>query len=149
MSLEIPPPGTRGEKMPGAAVAIMGLIPPVYRLLGGRGMGRTVVLTTVGAKSGKKRDVHLMSFAEGDAWLVVASKGGDPKHPGWYLNMAHHPDQVWVQAGTRRVRVKPELVKGADRAKAWQRVVSEFSNYAKYEKTTDREIPVVRLTPVP
>ena len=149
MSLEIPPPGTRGEKMPGAAVAIMGLIPRVYRLLGGRGMGRTVVLTTVGAKSGRTRDVHLMSFAEGDAWLVVASKGGDPKHPGWYLNMARHPDQVWVQAGTRRVRVKPELVKGADRAKAWQRVVSEFSNYAKYEKTTDREIPVVRLTPVP
>jgi deazaflavin-dependent oxidoreductase (nitroreductase family) len=148
MPVEIPPPGSRGEKMPGAAVAIMGVIPRLYRLLGGRGMGRTVILTTVGAKSGKKRDAHLMGFAEGDGWLVVASKGGDPKHPAWFLNMARHPDQVWVQVGSRRMRVRPETVKGDARAKAWKRIVSEFSNYAGYEKKTDREIPVIHLTPV-
>jgi len=148
MSIEIPPAGSRGEKLPRAAVAVMGLMPALYRLLGGRGMGQTVILTTVGAKTGKKRDAHLTSFKEGDGWLVVASKGGDPKHPAWYLNLARHPDQVWLQVGSRRMRVRPELVKGDARAKAWTRIVAEYSNYSGYEKKTDRVIPVVRLTPV-
>ena len=148
MSIEIPPSGSRGDKLPRAAVALMGLMPALYRLLGGRAMGPTVILTTVGAKTGKKRDAHLTGFKEGDGWLVVASKGGDPKHPAWYLNLARHPDQVWLQVGSRRMRVRPELVKGDARAKAWTRIVAEYSNYAGYEKKTDRVIPVVRLTPV-
>jgi deazaflavin-dependent oxidoreductase (nitroreductase family) len=148
MSIEIPPSGSRGDKMPGAAVAVMGLLPAVYRLFGGRGMGRTVILTTVGAKTGKQRNAHLMSFKEGDGWLVVASKGGDPKHPAWYLNLAHNPDQVWLQVGSKRMKVRPEVVKDDARAKAWKRIVSEYSNYGGYEKKTDREIPVVRLTPI-
>jgi hypothetical protein len=62
--------------------------------------------------------------------------------------MASHPDEIWVQVGSRRTRVNAESLKGAERAKAWRRIVSEFSNYGGYEKKTDREIPVVRLTPV-
>jgi len=123
-------------------------MPGLYRLLKGRGMGWSLILTTVGAKTGLKRDAHLTTFPEGDGWLVVASKGGDPRHPAWYTNMAAHPDEVWVQVGNRRLRVKPETLKGAERANAWRRIVSEYANYGTYEKKTDREIPVVRLTPV-
>jgi deazaflavin-dependent oxidoreductase (nitroreductase family) len=134
--------------MPRAAIVVMGLIPGLYRLLNGRGMGRTLVLTTVGAKTGQKRDAHLTAFPEGGGWLVVASKGGSATHPAWFLNMARHPEKIWVQVGSRRLRVSAESLKGAERAKAWRRIVSEFSNYGDYEKKTDREIPVVKLTPV-
>lgn len=147
MSVEITPSGSRGRKMPRVAVAILGLMPRVYRLVNGRGMGSSLILTTVGAKSGLIREAHLRTFQEGNGWLVVASKGGDPAHPAWYLNMARHPSEVWVQVGGRRTRVKPESLKGAARAKAWQRIVSKQSNFSGYEKNTDREIPVVRLTP--
>jgi|SRR5665213_1839755 len=146
--MEITPHGTRGAKMPRAAVAMMGVMPRLYRLLGGRGMGPTLILTTIGAKSGLKRDAHLTSFPEGEGWLVVASKGGAAAHPAWYLNMAGHPDDLWVQIGKRRTRVKAATLKGADRAKAWERIVSKMSNYGGYQKKTDREIPVVKLTPV-
>lgn len=148
MSVEITPRGSHGWKMPRALILGMGLIPAVYRLVNGRGLGATLVLTTVGAKSGQKRDAHLTAFPEGDGWLVVASKGGSATHPAWYINLARHPDEVWVQAGRRRTRVKAESLKGADRAKAWKRIVSTYSQYGDYEKRTDREIPVVRLTPV-
>jgi deazaflavin-dependent oxidoreductase (nitroreductase family) len=148
MSVEITPTGTRGGKLPRAAIAMMGVMPGLYRLLGGRAMGRTLVLTTIGARTGYKRDAHLTAFPEGDGWLVVASKGGDATHPAWFVNMARHPDQVWVQVGRRKVRVKPETLKGAARAAAWKRIVAEFSNYGDYERKTDREIPVIRLTPV-
>lgn len=133
--------------MPRVAVALMGLMPGLYRLLKGRGMSWSLILTTVGAKTGLKRDAHLTAFPEADSWLVVGSKGGSATHPAWYINMARNPDQVWVEVGNRRTRVKPETLKGADRAKAWRRIVSEYGNYGAYEKKTDREIPVVRLTP--
>ena len=149
MSVEVTPQGRRGFKMPRAAIAMMGLMPGLYRLLNGRGMGSTLILTTVGAKSGQKREAHLTSFPEGDGWLVVGSKGGSATHPAWYINMAEHPDEIWVQVGNRRTRVTAESLKGEARMKAWRRIVSKFSNYADYEKRTDREIPVVSLTPVP
>jgi deazaflavin-dependent oxidoreductase (nitroreductase family) len=148
MSVEITPAGKRGSKLPRAAIAMMGVMPGLYRLLGGRAMGPTLVLTTIGAKSGQKRDAHLTAFPEGDGWLVVASKGGDATHPAWFVNMARHPDQVWVQVGKRKLRVEPATLKGAARGTAWKRIVAEFSNYAEYEEKTDREIPVIRLTPV-
>ncbi len=134
--------------MPRAAVAAMGLMPGLYRLVGGRGMGPTLILTTIGAKTGRRRHAHLRAFPEGDGWLVVGSKGGNPTHPAWFVNMARHPDQVWVQAGTRKVHVKPETMKGVVRASAWKRIVADASNFGDYERKTDREIPVVRLTPV-
>jgi deazaflavin-dependent oxidoreductase (nitroreductase family) len=134
--------------MPQFAKTILGVMPRLYRLLNGRGMGPTLILTTVGAKSGRKREVHLTAFREGDGWLVVGSRGGSTGHPAWYLNMARHPDEVWVQVGSRFTRVKTETLKGDARAKAWQRIVSKYSTYSAYQRSTDREIPVIRLTPV-
>jgi deazaflavin-dependent oxidoreductase (nitroreductase family) len=147
--VDVTPTGTHGWKMPRVAITMMGLMPGVYRLLNGRGLGPTLILTTIGAKSGKTRDAHLTSFPDGDGWLVVGSKGGSATHPAWYINMAGHPDEIWVQVGDRRTRVKAETLKGDARAKAWKRIVAEFSNYGDYEKRTDREIPVIRLTPIP
>ena len=148
MSVEMPPKGTRGSKLPRPAIVLMGLMPGLYHLLGGRAMGPTLVLTTIGSKTGQKRDAHLSTFPDGDGWLVIASKGGDPNHPAWFVNMARHPDQVWVQVGSRKMRVKPETLKSADRAGAWKRIVSQASHYGVYQSKTDREIPVIRLTPV-
>jgi deazaflavin-dependent oxidoreductase (nitroreductase family) len=148
MSVEITPTGTRGGKLPRVAIAMMGLMPGLYRLLGGRAMGPTLVLTTIGSKTAQKRDAHLTAFPEGGGWLVVASKGGEATHPAWFVNMARRPDQVWVQVGKRKVRVKPETLNGDARAAAWTRIVAESSIYDDYARKTDREIPVVRLTPV-
>ena len=106
-------------------------------------------LTTVGARSGLPRTVPLGWFPDGEnRWLVVASTGGAARHPDWYVNMAKNPDQVWIQLGKRRVRVRPESLRGAEREEAWQRVVAATPTYGDYQKKTDRVIPVVRLTPV-
>ena len=92
----------------------------------------------------------LSYFADGkDAWLVVASLGGAAQHPAWYFNMAKNPDQIWVTIKGRKRRVRAELLKGAERAAAWQRITAVAPNYKGYQEQTDREIPVVRLTPAP
>lgn len=107
-----------------------------------------VLLTTTGAKTGKEHTHALGGFADGkDTWLVVASNGGAAKHPAWFINLAKNPDQVWLQVGNRRWRVKVESLQGADRDSAYARVVAVASNYGRYPQKTDREIPVLRLTP--
>ena len=107
-----------------------------------------VLLTTVGAKTGKERTHVLGGFADGDnAWLVVASKGGAPTHPAWFINLAKNPDKVWIEVGNRKLAVKAESLKGADREKALARVAAIAPRYGEYQKKTDREIPVIRLTP--
>lgn len=104
-------------------------------------------LTTVGAKSGLQRQSTVACFADGaNAWLVVASAGGSPTHPAWFFNLAKHPDQVWIEVGNRKLRVRPETLSGDARAAAWQRITRQAPSFASYETKTDREIPVVRLT---
>jgi deazaflavin-dependent oxidoreductase (nitroreductase family) len=79
-------------------------------------------LTTVGAKSGQKRQSTVARFPDGeDAWLVVASAGGSAHHRAWYHNIAAHPDQVWIEFGGRSLQVTPLNSTGA-RAQAWQRI---------------------------
>jgi deazaflavin-dependent oxidoreductase (nitroreductase family) len=109
--------------------------------------GNLLMLTTVGARSGEQRRSTLGYFPDGNAWLIIGSAAGAAKHPAWFFNMAKHPDQVWVEIGSRKVKVKPQTLKGEERAQAWQRVVAEAPNYAGYETKTDREIPIVRLSP--
>ena len=87
-------------------------------------------------------------FPDGDdTWLVVASKGGSPSHPAWFINLAKHPDQVWLEVGNRKLRVAVESLTGAEREGALARVAAVAPRYGEYQQKTDREIPVLRLTP--
>lgn len=114
-----------------------------------RVQGRPLVeLETVGAKTGKRRHVILGSFPElasPSSWVVVASNSGSARHPGWFLNLAKHPGQVWIWRAKRRTKVRPETLEGPERDGAWREVVSLAPAYGRYGTTTDRKIPIVRL----
>jgi deazaflavin-dependent oxidoreductase (nitroreductase family) len=154
MSIEVTPHGTRGfepPKLPRPLISAMtGVAVFAYRLLGNRMrvMGRPLLLLeTIGARSGQRRTAILGWFPDttDDSWLVVASYAGAARHPAWFLNMVKNSDQVWVEVSKQRFGVKPETLKGADRAQAWQRIVSLSPGYGNYQTKTDREIPIVRL----
>jgi deazaflavin-dependent oxidoreductase (nitroreductase family) len=154
MSVELTPGGTRGvqwPRIPGFLMRVgLGLTVLVYRLLGDRMkiMGQPpLLLHTVGAKTGKARQTVLLRFADGAGWLVVASFGGSARHPAWYVNMARNPDQVWVEIGGRRTKVRPESLQGDERDQAFQRIIALAPGYGGYQQKTDRRIPVIRLTP--
>jgi deazaflavin-dependent oxidoreductase (nitroreductase family) len=122
----------------------------LYRLTGGRSGRHALLITTLGAKSNEPRVAHVRRFDDGPGrWLVVGSAGGSARHPGWVHNVAKHPDQVWVEIGKQKSKVRAELLHGDERAEAWKRIVQEAPNFGKYEHTTDREIPVLRLTREP
>jgi deazaflavin-dependent oxidoreductase (nitroreductase family) len=150
MPVDITPQGTHGRPFPRGRVArfFIGLNAAVYRLLRGRGMGsRMLLLTTVGARTGTDRTVPLAYFPDGsDAWLIVASAGGDARHPAWYRNLAAHPDRATIEIGGRRIGVRAESLHGAAREAPWARITARAKNFAEYQRSTDREIPVVRLT---
>jgi deazaflavin-dependent oxidoreductase (nitroreductase family) len=108
-----------------------------------------LVLTTVGAKTGQRRQTLLGTFADGDgAWLIVASAGGATKNPAWYHNLAAHPDQAQIEVGGKTVNVTAAQLAGQERDAAWQRITAAQPRYAGYEKKTDRVMPVIRLTAV-
>lgn len=149
--MEITPGGTRGAPYSRRWFRVFnGPVVALVRLLRGRGlrlMGQPLLLlTTVGARSGREHTVPLLWFPDGpDRWLIVASSGGMAKHPAWYLNLVKHPDQVWIEVYGRKQRVQPESLRGAEREAAWRRITSTAPNYETYQSKTDRVIPVVRL----
>lgn len=150
MSFQKTPSGTRGGKgIPSNPVTrfISKTMTNWHRRSGDKFQGMELLyLTTVGAKSGEKRQSTVTRFADGDdAWLIVASAGGAVKNPAWYHNIAAHPDQVWVEFGGKQQRVTPSQLAGEAREQAWQRITRAQPRYAGYEKKTDREIPVIRL----
>jgi deazaflavin-dependent oxidoreductase (nitroreductase family) len=105
-------------------------------------------LTTVGARSGQPRRSTLGYFEDvPGSWVVIGSAGGAARHPAWVYNIAKHPDQVWVQIGSKKIQVRPETLKGEERAAMWHRIVQAAHNYGPYATKTDREIPLVRLVP--
>jgi F420H(2)-dependent quinone reductase len=109
----------------------------------------SLLLHTVGAKTGVARTTSLTYARDGDDYLIVASKGGDPKAPGWYHNLRKNPD-VEINVGPRRfgVTARPVLPGDSDYARLWQIVNKNNSNrYAAYQEKTSRPIPVVVLTP--
>ncbi|MQY14716.1 F420H(2)-dependent quinone reductase [Streptomyces sp. RB5] len=104
-----------------------------------------VVLTSVGAKSGKLRKNPLMRVEHNGEYAVVGSKGGDPAHPAWYHNVTANP-HVELQDGPVKKDYRARLVTGEERARWWERAVAAFPQYAAYQAQTDREIPVFVLT---
>jgi deazaflavin-dependent oxidoreductase (nitroreductase family) len=150
VTVKITPNGTRGFKAPGAFRPLARLHARIYKLIGGRGHRNMVVLTTLGSRSGLERSSTVASFPEGDGtWLVVASMGGEARHPSWYVNLAKNPDRVFLQVRGKRFLVRPASLHDEDRAAAWRRITTEAPNFAEYQTKTDREIPVVRLTREP
>jgi deazaflavin-dependent oxidoreductase (nitroreductase family) len=105
-------------------------------------------LTTTGRKSGQKRAVMLTSpIQDGDTVVIVASKGGEDTHPAWYLNLVAEPDVEVALAGAAKRPYTARVATAEERAELWPRVTSSYDNYAGYQRKTDREIPLVLLTP--
>ncbi len=100
-----------------------------------------VLFTTTGAKSGEKRYVPLMRVEEGGRYAMVASKGGDPKHPFWYYNVKANPE-VTVQDGDTISTKTAREVDGAEREHWWKLAVEAYPPYAEYQTKTSRQIPV-------
>ena len=107
----------------------------------------SLLLTTTGRKSGERFIFPLFYGKTGDSYIVVASKGGAPQHPGWYRNILANPE-VEVQAGTAKMKARARTATGAERAKLWQEALKFWPPYADYQTKTEREIPVVVLDPV-
>jgi deazaflavin-dependent oxidoreductase (nitroreductase family) len=108
---------------------------------------RVILLTTVGAKTGKIRKTPLMRVENDGEYAVVASLGGAPKHPVWYWNITKNP-RVELQDGEVTKDYEAREVVGDDKAVWWERAVEAWHDYADYQKKTDRQIPVFVLTPV-
>ncbi|WP_405520969.1 nitroreductase family deazaflavin-dependent oxidoreductase [Streptomyces canus] len=105
-----------------------------------------VILTTLGARSGKIRKSPLIRVEHDGSYAVVASAGGAPKHPVWYHNAVADP-RVELQDGPVRRDMLAREVTGDEKALWWARAVEAFPDYAEYQKNTDREIPVLVLEP--
>lgn len=106
-----------------------------------------VILTSIGAKSGKLRKNPLMRVEHDGNYAVVASMGGAPKHPVWYYNLVKHP-QVELQDGPVKQDMVARELRGDEKTQWWARAVEAYPDYADYQKKTDRQIPVFVLEPV-
>jgi deazaflavin-dependent oxidoreductase (nitroreductase family) len=104
----------------------------------------SLLLTTTGRKSGEKYVFPLFYGQDRDSYIVVASKGGAPEHPGWYRNLVANPD-VEVQVGTKKLKAKARTAVGDERARLWEKALKFWPPYADYQKKTARQIPVVVL----
>ncbi len=121
-----------------------------YKLLGGRFVSRVgkvtmLLLTTTGRKTGKARTTPLQYMADGDDLVVVASWGGDDRHPMWYLNLQADP-HVEVQVGSEKQARVARTATPAEKARLWPALVAQYKQYDDYRKRTEREIPLVMLS---
>ena len=107
----------------------------------------SLLLTATGRKSGERYIFPLFYGKNGDSYIVVASKGGAPEHPGWYRNLLADPE-VEIQVGTERMKARARTATGEERARLWETAVKFWPPYAEYQRKTEREIPVVVLDPV-
>ena len=112
--------------------------------VGGPGLLPTLLLTTTGRRSGQPITMPLIYGKVGDKYVIVASKGGAPAHPGWYLNLAAQPT-VEVQVHADRFRATARTATGEERARLWQTMAAIYPPYNAYQAKTQREIPVVVL----
>jgi deazaflavin-dependent oxidoreductase (nitroreductase family) len=124
----------------------------LYRRTGGRVGGRVagcpvLLLTTTGRTTGKPRTTPLLDLADGDRLVIVASKGGDDRSPGWYRNLKANPE-VEVQAGRNVRRMRAATASGAEHDELWGKVTKMYPPYEAYQSKTRRRIPLVILSPV-
>src|ERR1051326_7209607 len=110
-----------------------------FRTNGGRvkGWGPLILLTTIGAKTGQPRIAPLMLVTDGDRLLAVASKGGAPKHPDWYLNLLAHPE-VTVEIGNEKFTATARVLTGDERERAFKRAVEVYPRYGLYRSEERR-----------
>jgi deazaflavin-dependent oxidoreductase (nitroreductase family) len=124
----------------------------VYRATGGRighrvpGAPPMLLLDHVGAKSGAKRTSPLVYIRDGEDVVLVASKGGYPKNPGWFYNLKANPETE-VQIGSERRRVHAHVADPEERKRLWPMALKTYGGYADYQKRTERKIPLVILEP--
>jgi len=124
----------------------------VYRATGGKVFGRMgespiLLLNTVGRKTGRKRTSPLLYVMDGEDFVIIASKGGAPAQPAWYLNLKANPDAT-VEVGDREVRVRPEEVDSEEKVRLWQKMIEMYPTYDDFQTKTKREIPLLVLRPV-
>jgi deazaflavin-dependent oxidoreductase (nitroreductase family) len=124
----------------------------LYRASGGRLGGHfrktapVLLLTTTGRKTGKQRTTPLLYVEEPGHYVVVASVGGAPTHPAWYLNVRDKPEAT-IELGSRRLAVRAATASPEERTRLWALATQMYPGYADYQAKTSREIPVVILTP--
>lgn len=123
----------------------------LYRLSGGKiaarmGKAPILLLITTGRKTGLQRTTPLLYLKDGDNLILVASAGGAPTHPTWWLNLRANP-QAEVEIGRQKLAVTARQANAEERAHFWPLLVNMYPGYAEYQKKTTREIPVVILTP--
>ena len=124
----------------------------VYRASGGRighrvpGFAPSLLLDHVGARSGTERTSPLVYGEDGENLILVASKGGYPKNPGWFHNLMANPDTT-IQVGSRRRPVHARVATPEERERLWPLMVGVYGGYEDYRRRTDREIPLVVLEP--
>ena len=114
---------------------------------GGSGTLPTLLLTMIGRKSGERRSLPLIYGTVGDSYIIIASKGGMPNHPIWYLNLEAKPE-CDLMVGAKEVRARARVATGEERERIWLQMAEIYPPYLDYQKATEREIPVVVLDPI-
>ena len=125
------------------------LLAVTFGKVGWHAAGMPVIeLTTTGRKSGEPRTCLLTSPLQvGEAYVIVASRGGDDHHPAWFLNLQANPAVEVSIGGKPKERRTARVATAAERAEMWPRITADFKNYAGYQEKTTREIPLVLLEP--
>ena len=147
------PAGTRGGRQPRAGLMLRlvnknaaSRFRRTGQMLGFKGL----ILTTVGARSGAERTIPIGWWPGPDgSWLIVAAANGAAQNPAWYHNIAAHPEKVQIEVAGRRIGVTARQLHGAEREQAWQQIADATPRFARYQHKTDRELPVILLTPLP
>ncbi len=152
---EPPKPFTPAQERVGnVVIRIMSTLNVVaFRLSKGRLGGRfpggapVLLLTTIGRKSGERRTAPVLYLADGDRFVVVASKGGFSTHPLWYKNLESNPN-VEVEVGSERKKMMAKRASDVEKRVLWPKLVAMYRDFDDYQARTQREIPVVILSPL-
>lgn len=145
------PPPAHGTRRFAVVKLMMAANTAVYRLSRGRIAGSmdgapVLLLHHTGAKTGTERVAPLLYMRDGEDYVIVASYGGAPTNPAWFHNLMASPETT-IEVRGHRIEVRAERAVAADRERLWPLVVSIWPAYADYQARTEREIPVIRLTP--